>query len=124
MSGNQGRRQSEGTPRPGSRSNNRRATAQLRDRAVREFNAATQRGLAGVPVGEETQPVFVQFLHGGLNELMAVSDPEARLPEATHNLEGFASNLAVETRRRSLATVTLAVFTAIREHTCPLWPFC
>ncbi|WP_405631562.1 hypothetical protein OG933_38160 [Streptomyces sp. NBC_00016] len=91
---------------------------------MREFNAATRRGLAGVPVAEETQPVFVQFLHGGLNELMAVSDPEARLPEATHNLEGFASNLAVETRRRSLATVTLAVFTAIREHTCPLWPFC
>lgn len=124
MSGSQGRRQSEGAPRPGNRSSNRRATAQLRDRAVREFNAATQRGLAGVPVAEETQPAFAQFLTGGLDELMARPDPEARLSVATHNLEGFASNLAVETRRRSLAAVTLAVFTTIKAHTCPLWPFC
>ncbi|MFI1176704.1 hypothetical protein [Streptomyces melanogenes] len=123
MSGNQRRRQSEG-PRPGSRSSNRRATVQLRDWAVQEFNAAARRGLAGVPIAEETRPAYVQFLQGGLDELMAVSDPEARLPEAAQNLEGFATSLAVETRRRSLAAVTLAVFTTIKAHTCPLWPFC
>lgn len=124
MSSNQGRRHSEGNPRPGSRASHRRATGQLRDRAVREFNAAAERGLSGVPIAEETQSAYVQFLQGGLDELMAQPDPEARLPTATNSLEGFASNLAVETRRRSLAAVTLAVFTAIKGHACPLWPFC
>lgn len=124
MSGNQRRRQSEGNPRPGSRPDNRRTAGQLRERAAREFTAAGERGLAGVPIGGETQPAYVQFLEGGLDELMADPNPEARLPQATDNLEGFTAGLATETRRRSLADVSMAVFTLVKRNTCPLWPFC
>lgn len=124
MSGNQRRRQSEGNPRPGSRPDNRRAAGQLRNRAAREFNAAAARGLAGVPIAEEAQPAYVRFIEGGLDNFMAAPDREVRLPEATGNLEGFTRDLATETRRRGLAAVTLALFTAISKHACPLWPFC
>ncbi|MBT2368437.1 hypothetical protein J7E88_24710 [Streptomyces sp. ISL-10] len=91
---------------------------------IREFNAAAARGLGGVPIAEETQPAYVRFLQDGLDALMARENAEARLPEATGNLEDFTGGLAGETRRRSLAAVTLAVFVTVKERTCPLWPFC
>ncbi|MET7888627.1 hypothetical protein [Streptomyces avermitilis] len=124
MSGNNRRRASDGDPRQGRGASTRRAAAQLRNRAVREFNAAAERGLDGVPIAEETQPTYVQFLQGGLDELMAQHDAEARLPAVTERLEAFTGGLANETRRRSLTAVTLAVFVAIKGHACPLWPFC
>lgn len=124
MNENNRRRLTEGNQRSGNRSGNQRMTGHLRDRVGREWANAAERGLNGVPIAEETQPAYRQFILTGFDELMLTINPEVRLPEATGNLEDFTGNLARETGRRSLTAVTLAVFTAVKDRTCPLWPFC
>ncbi|WP_274562384.1 hypothetical protein [Streptomyces spiramyceticus] len=119
------RRQASGNNQsPGRRPDNRRATGHLRDRVAREFSDAATRGLDGVPIADEARPTYHQFILTGFDELMAHEDAEARLPVATGRLERFTGELASETRGRSLAAVTLAVFVTIKDRTCPLWPFC
>ncbi|OEJ61065.1 hypothetical protein BGM19_26695 [Streptomyces agglomeratus] len=124
MSGNSRRRESEGNPRSGRRATDRRAEGHLRERVARDFSDAAERGLDGVPIAQEARPAYHQFIITGFDELMAQADVEAQLPVATGRLERFTGDLANETRRRSLAEVTLVVFTTIKDRTCPLWPFC
>ncbi|EPH42185.1 hypothetical protein STRAU_4755 [Streptomyces aurantiacus JA 4570] len=77
-----------------------------------------------MPITEEARPTYERFVQGGFDELMAQADPEAQLSIATGRLENFTGELATETRRRTLTAVTLAVFSTIKDRTCPMWPFC
>ncbi|WP_221357630.1 hypothetical protein [Streptomyces beigongshangae] len=124
MNGNNRRRATEGDPGRRRGADNRRSAGHLTERVAREFSDAAERGLGGVPIAGETQPTYQQFILTGFDELMAQADVEAKLPVATGRLERFTGELAGETRRRSLAEVSLALFTTIRDRTCPLWPFC